>query len=234
MFALGSLYTYISGYLLVSWRTVAWLQVLPCGLFGISVFFVPNSPYWLVEKGREAEAAASLQWLRGPHYDPLPELAEMVEKKRAKEEEGRGVAATLASRTFLLPFLRIGALMMITQWAGINVITSYMVSIFTESGSSLPPGLAPVLVCTVQQALALLSTAVLRVCPRKPLFLACASMIAVSRHHLCSGDGVQVSQAALGTYSYVHPGGTGPHRWVPVAAIISGASRPAWPPGSPQ
>ena len=30
----------------------------------------------------------------------------MVEKKRAKEEEGRGVARTLASRVFLLPFIR--------------------------------------------------------------------------------------------------------------------------------
>ena len=30
----------------------------------------------------------------------------MVEKKRVKEEEGRGVARTLASRVFLLPFVR--------------------------------------------------------------------------------------------------------------------------------
>ena len=52
--------------------------------------------------------------------------------------------------------------MMITQWAGINVITSYMVNIFVESGSSLDPGLAPILVCTVQQALAMFSTGVLR------------------------------------------------------------------------
>lgn len=31
--------------------------------------------------------------------------------------------------------IRIGTLMMITQWAGINVITAYMVTIFTTSGS---------------------------------------------------------------------------------------------------
>ena len=102
--------------------------------------------------------------------------------------------------------------MMITQWAGINVITSYMVTIFTDSGSSLAPGLAPVLVCTVQQTLALLSTAILRVCPRKPLFLACASLIALS-------------QLGLGTYSYLTGGqeqGARPHAWVPVAAIVAG------------
>ena len=89
----------------------------------------------LVERGREDEARDSLRILRGPHYDLEPELAEIVDKKRAKEAVGRSVAATLASRVFLLPFVRLGALMMISQWAGINVITSYMVTIFTDAGS---------------------------------------------------------------------------------------------------
>ena len=52
MFALGSMYTFLTGYLVHSWRTVAWLQLLPSTLMGISVFFIPDSPYWLVEKGR--------------------------------------------------------------------------------------------------------------------------------------------------------------------------------------
>ena len=89
----------------------------------------------LVERGREEEARDSLRILRGPHYDLEPELAEIVDKKRAKEAVGRSVMATLASRVFLLPFVRLGALMMISQWAGINVITSYMVTIFTDAGS---------------------------------------------------------------------------------------------------
>ena len=89
-----------------SWRLLAWLQIIPCGLFGVSSFFVPNSPYWLVEQGRQEDAEIALRQLRGPNYDLAAELAEMVEKKRAKEEEGRGVAETLASRVFLLPFIR--------------------------------------------------------------------------------------------------------------------------------
>ena len=89
-----------------SWRSLAWLQIIPCGLFGVSAYFVPNSPYWLVEQGRQEDAAIALRKLRGPNYDLAAELAEMVEKKRSKEEEGRGVARTLASRVFLLPFIR--------------------------------------------------------------------------------------------------------------------------------
>ena len=60
----------------------------------------------MVEQGRQEDAEIALRQLRGPHYDLAAELAEMVEKKRVKEEEGRGVARTLASRVFLLPFVR--------------------------------------------------------------------------------------------------------------------------------
>ena len=102
--------------------------------------------------------------------------------------------------------------MMLTQWAGINVISAYMVNIFIQSGCSVDPALAPVMVCGVQQLLATVSTMVLRVSPRKPLFLLCASAIAVS-------------QACLGTYSFMtrhlEPGQQGPHGWVPLACVIS-------------
>merc|ERR1719427_324553 len=30
MYALGSLYTYILGYFIQSWRIIAWLQIIPC------------------------------------------------------------------------------------------------------------------------------------------------------------------------------------------------------------
>ena len=207
MFALGSVYTYLSGYLIHSWRTIAWLQLVPSCLLGISVIFVPDSPYWLVERGREEEARRSLVRLRGRNYNIDKEFEEIVAKKRLKQQKGHSVMQTLCSRVFLIPFLRIGSLMMITQWAGINVITSYMVNIFMEAGSSIDPSLAPILVCTVQQILALVSTAVLRVSPRKPLFLVCASAIALS-------------QAVLGTYSYTIQH-TQSYGWVPLLAVIS-------------
>lgn len=210
MFALGSLYTYLCGYFLSSWRTVAWLQVAPCLLLGLYMFFIPDSPYWLVERGREEEARASLRRLRGPTYDLEQELGEMVAKKRKKEATGRGVVDTLCSRLFILPFIRIGTLMMITQWAGINVITAYMVTIFTHAGSSLDPDLAPILVSMIQQGVAMLSTGVLSVCPRKPLFLVCAALMAGA-------------QCTMATYHYIVSPVEGVENefgWVPVLAVI--------------
>ena len=110
MFALGSMYTFLTGYLVHSWRTVAWLQLLPSTLMGISVFFIPDSPYWLVEKGRLEDARQSLVVLRGSNYDVNDEFQEIVNKKRQKENKGLTVFQTLCSKTFLIPFLRIGSL----------------------------------------------------------------------------------------------------------------------------
>ena len=180
MASLGSVYMYLTGYLVHSWRTVAWLQLLPVCIFGLSVCFIPDSPYWLVERGRVDDARRSLIRLRGNKYDVETELVEIVNKKKRKEALGKSTLQTLCSRTFILPFLRIGTLIILTQWTGISVLGSYMVTIFIEADSSIDPTLAPILVCTVQQMFSLLATFILRVSPRKPLFLLCATGIAIS------------------------------------------------------
>ena len=64
------------------------------------------------------------------------------------------------------------------------------------------------------QTLATVSTLVLRVSPRKPLFLVCAAAIALS-------------QAGLGTYSFLARGAeaeaevAGEYGWVPLACVMS-------------
>ena len=103
MFNLGCLFTYVSGYLGTSWRMVAWLQLLPTCLFGVSVYFIPNSPFWLVEKGRENEALESLRILQGDEDNPESQLAALVSKRNGKV---RGKVGDLLSMKFLRPFLR--------------------------------------------------------------------------------------------------------------------------------
>ena len=88
MFSLGCMYTYVLGYFVQSWRTIALCQLVPCCLLGISVIFVPDSPYWLVEKGRFEDAKKSLIVLRGPDYDVNDELTEMLNKNRERRREG--------------------------------------------------------------------------------------------------------------------------------------------------
>ena len=64
------------------------------------------------------------------------ELQEIVEKKRLKEEGGeRSVIKTIFSKEFLLPFVKIGILMSLSQWAGINILSSYLVTVFEVQAS---------------------------------------------------------------------------------------------------
>ena len=206
MFNLGCMYTFVLGYFVQSWRTIALCQLVPCCILGISVNFVPDSPYWLVGKGRFEDAKKSLIILRGPDYDVNDELTEMLNKKQRKEERGWTVSQTLRSKIFLVPFLRIGTLTILTQWVGMNVINLFMVNIFIQSGSSVDPNLAPILVLILEQILNFCSALVLRVSPRKPLFLVLAS-------------GIAVSLAGLGTYNYFTKD-SGDWGWLPLLCVM--------------
>jgi hypothetical protein len=100
--------------------------------------------------------------------------------------------------------------MVITQSAGINVVSSYMVNIFQDSGISISPEAAPILVSVIQLALSMISTLILRVSPRKPLFLACSFFILLG-------------QLTLGTHSFLTEGlsneDASSYGWIPVLAV---------------
>ena len=67
--SLGILITYIIG-AFVPWNVLAWiLAAFPSLLFG-SMFFMPETPSWLLSKNREEEARKSLQYLRGRYVCP--------------------------------------------------------------------------------------------------------------------------------------------------------------------
>ena len=137
-----------------------------------------------MEKDRCDEAKDSLIWLRGT-TEVSEELDEIIEKKRAKDEQaatnGRsGISGTITSGRFLRPFVKISFLMCLTEWAGMNVIAQYMVIIFKESGSVIGPTVAPMIVAGMRVVLACVSTFIMRYSPRKPLFLICCVLIFIS------------------------------------------------------
>ena len=46
-------------------------------ILAVMMFFMPESPYYLLLKGREEDARKALQWLRGKDYDIDQEMEEM-------------------------------------------------------------------------------------------------------------------------------------------------------------
>lgn len=68
--SLGMVLSYLKGWFL-SWRTVAWLCNVYTVMPLVLIAFIPESPVWLVSKGRVDQARRSLEWIN--KYQPQPD-----------------------------------------------------------------------------------------------------------------------------------------------------------------
>jgi hypothetical protein len=83
-----------------SWRAPSALQGLPSVLQVFLIWFVPESPRWLVSKGRETQALKTLAYYHadGDENDPLVQYE--FEEIKAQIEFDRTVAANVGVRLF--------------------------------------------------------------------------------------------------------------------------------------
>ena len=87
---------------------------------------MPESPYYLITKGKDEEASKALQWLRGTENisDDLEDL-----KREAREQKDIGSVSyvkLLSDGVYVRPFLIVMALMFFQQFSGINAVLFYL------------------------------------------------------------------------------------------------------------
>ena len=71
----------------------------PSLVFLLLCWRLPESPVWLMRRGREEEARLTLAWLRGKKYDIEPEIAEIKEVIAEEEKAApHSVLETLRRR----------------------------------------------------------------------------------------------------------------------------------------
>ena len=109
----------------------------PSLLFLILCWSVPESPVWLMRRGREEEARQTLTWLRGKKYDLQPELEEL-RSIIVNEENSSGVSLKdiLRTRTFVVPLILSCTLCMFQAMSGTYIISYYNGVIFKDIGLS--------------------------------------------------------------------------------------------------
>lgn len=114
------------------WRWMFGAETLPAFLFFLLMFFVPESPRWLVKYGKYARAREILSRVGGYEYGKA-QVAD-IQKTLANEE----VAHVRFSDLFEPKLMRIVALgvflAVLQQWCGINVIFNYAQEVFQEAG----------------------------------------------------------------------------------------------------
>ena len=107
----------------------------PSLVFLLLCWRLPESPVWLMRRGREEEARLTLAWLRGGKYDIEPEVEEL--RSIITEEQnssGTSVLEMLKKRTFVLPLILSCTLFMFQAMSGTDILSYYNGVIFKDVG----------------------------------------------------------------------------------------------------
>lgn len=138
----GILVAYLSNYVIgllnfgdVEWRWKLGVTALPAVLFFLTLFFIPQSPRWLVRQGRSAEAHAVLVRIGEPEPD-----REIRQIELSMQSEIRGKAEPLFTSRYKLPVFLAISIGMFNQLSGINAILYYLNDIFEKAGFSRVSG----------------------------------------------------------------------------------------------
>jgi len=132
----GILIAFVSNYLLSgvgedAWRWMLGVQAVPSLFFFIMVFFVPESPRWLIKQSRMEEAKEVLHKIGEPEVEKTYNTIH----QSLKIEEGSS-SENLFSKAYRKPILFAVVLAMFNQLAGINAIMYYAPRIFEMTGLS--------------------------------------------------------------------------------------------------
>ncbi|MCR5890923.1 sugar porter family MFS transporter [Hymenobacter sp. J193] len=227
----GILLAYVASYYLAdlgldSWRWMFASAALPSLLFMLTLLLVPESPRWLLGRGREAEALNTLTRLNGP----VAAAAEAEEIQAALAAE-RGEEASLSQPRLRRPLRIAVVLAVLQQITGINTILYYGSIIFTEhSGQSASSAIgANALIGGINFAGTVVALFVIDRIGRKPLLLLASGGMALSLGALVVALQLHASGpwllGLIMLYVACFAVGLGPGVWVVITEIFPNAVR---------
>ncbi len=116
------------------WRWMFWGAAFPAAAFLLLTLFIPESPRWLMLKGRTSAASAILERIGGKHYAEVESrsISEAVDRDR-----DNGKQESLFSPRFRRVLVLGLVIAVFQQWCGTNVIFNYAQEIFTSAGYEL-------------------------------------------------------------------------------------------------
>ncbi|KAG9102692.1 hypothetical protein FRC06_001439 [Ceratobasidium sp. 370] len=156
------------------WRIPLGIQVAPAVMLLVGMFFLPYSPRWLIEQGRNEEALAVVQLLHGNEQNAefiKLEFAEMIEQiKYEKANMSSKLSDLWSTKPMLKRTLTGMAVQICCQFTGINVSAYFQPSLYAALGYS---GNTILLITGINNALGQIVTFVFIYCilDPEPVFL---------------------------------------------------------------
>ena len=172
-----------------NWRWMLGVEALPAIFYFIALFFVPESPRWLVMRGRESESLEILARATGPDRAAAA-IADVKAMLRAEAGAAQGTLRELFAPAMKL-VLTIGiAVAILQQITGINAVFFYAPMIFEQSGVGTDASfMQAVLVGLVNLVFTVLAILTIDKLGRRPLLLFGLTVIAVCMFLLAYGFG---------------------------------------------
>jgi sugar porter (SP) family MFS transporter len=198
-----------------AWRWMFLVAVVPAAVYGILALRIPESPRYLVAKGRHDEAVAVLQDVLGPDEDARARVAQ-IESTIEKDKKLEAQATLRGPRFGLLPVVWVGILLSVfQQFVGINVIFYYSTTLwqavgFDESQSFLVSTITAV----TNVAVTFIAIALIDKIGRRPILL--------------TGSAGMTISLAIMALAFTQSTGSGdnvslPSPWGPIALVAANA-----------
>ncbi len=160
------------------WRWMFAAEAFPAFGFFVLMFFVPESPRWLVKNGRPQKAEKILTRIGGESY-AASEVREIQATISAEETSHVRFGDLFDKRLF--PVLLLGIYLAVyQQWCGINVIFNYAEDIFKAAGYDVSAILFTIVITgIVNLVFTFVAIATVDRLGRKPLMLFGASGLGI-------------------------------------------------------
>jgi SP family arabinose:H+ symporter-like MFS transporter len=183
MIVIGISASYFSNYVLLgvaehNWRWMLGVQTIPATLYFVLLLLVPESPRWLVLKGRGAEARDVLVKVNGEQEAEV--AMQQIRASLTSKSESRGFRGLFDRRLRFILLVAFG-LAFFQQITGINAIFYYLPTIFAEAGGGVNDAFRQaVLVGLVNLGMTFVAIWLVDKVGRKPLLIVGVAGMAIS------------------------------------------------------
>lgn len=183
MIVIGISASFFSNYFLLgvgdhNWRWMLGVQMVPALLYFTLLWFVPESPRWLLLKGRDQAALQVLAKVHGEQQ--ARESLSEIHQSLAAKTVSRGFRGLLDRRVRLVMIIALG-LAFFQQITGINAVFYYLPTIFAKAGGAVNDAFRQaVMVGLVNVGMTFVAIWLIDKLGRKPLLIAGIAGMALS------------------------------------------------------